>query len=347
MKHNVIIKVVLLLVCCLPFDVVASLPLEVHNARVHVVDSELNVDFVVSVPPFDFGVADLLIITPKIVDGEQSLELEPIVSGRRSGLISYDREIYGRHNESNYKEPYARLKNSPRGAKEEVVYRSSIPLQSWMRGAELILISEKIVCGECIVQDQFTIVGLPDDRVVVDQPVGETLISVEKTEQRQLCFDVKFARSEFALQKNYSSNEQILATIDSVVTDNNISSIAILGYASPLGDVVSNMELSERRAQALAIYFKEQYGIIVDNNSIEWYGEDWQKLHELVKNSSLKSRSQILQIIDSNMSETDKKEAIIGLDGGMSYRYIVDMMYPQLRRAELRIIIDIIVRTRD
>jgi hypothetical protein len=61
-------------------------------------------------------------------------------------------------------------------------------------------------------------------------------------------------------------------------------------------------------------------------------GEDWVGLRKLVVESDMVGKDQVLNIID-NVPADQRKDRIKALNGGRTYRSILDVLYPQLRSA--------------
>jgi hypothetical protein len=112
-----------------------------------------------------------------------------------------------------------------------------------------------------------------------------------------------------------------------------VSRVDIEGYASPEGPLQRNKNLGQRRAEALRDYILEKEHRL-DASQIRTIsgGEDWYGLRELVISSDMVGKDQVLNIID-NVPESQRKARLQALNGGRTYRGMLDILYPQLRSA--------------
>lgn len=149
---------------------------------------------------------------------------------------------------------------------------------------------------------------------------------------------VRFPVSETILNKDYLSNAKSLADISAairlVMEDNysELSSINIVGYASPEGNTQQNHKLSDGRAEALRTYIMNEFDLSADRFNVTAGGEDWSGLRALVANSDMPYKSDVLEIID-NVPQKQRQAKLKSLAGGRPYQSMLDVMYPQLRDA--------------
>lgn len=151
---------------------------------------------------------------------------------------------------------------------------------------------------------------------------------------------VRFRQGSAQLFRTYMSNDETLRTIDDALSilqsDNKalLSKITIMGFASPEGDPELNYRLSERRAKALRDEIKNLHPEIADDQfEIIPGGEDWQGLRNLVAQSEMRYRDEILDIIDNTPEGSVRELRLRRLRGGAPYRSLIDLVYPQLRDA--------------
>lgn len=66
---------------------------------------------------------------------------------------------------------------------------------------------------------------------------------------------------------------------------------------------------------------------------VNWEGEDWIGLRNTIKASNLSDRDEILKVLD--ISDINKRKAQLkALNGGRTYRMLLDDYYPALRRID-------------
>ena len=135
------------------------------------------------------------------------------------------------------------------------------------------------------------------------------------------------------LQKMYNLVETLKVNADATIT-----SITIAGYASPEGSYQSNLTLSGKRATALKKQIKALYGFPESLFSVSGRGEDWVMLDTLVARSYMQDKYAILEIIRAGASDYDQAEGQLkALGGGAPYRYLLENIYPQLRRTDYQL----------
>jgi hypothetical protein len=150
---------------------------------------------------------------------------------------------------------------------------------------------------------------------------------------------VRYRLDNFDLDIDYSQNREhlgsILNALDLIFKSDSIrvTRVDIEGYASPEGPLQRNMTLGQRRADALKAYILEKEPRLSDNMILARSGgEDWVGLRKLVVESDMVGKDQVLNIID-NVPADQRKDRIKALNGGRTYRSILDVLYPQLRSA--------------
>jgi len=149
---------------------------------------------------------------------------------------------------------------------------------------------------------------------------------------------VRFKVSNSVLDLSFSSNadnvKKIIEGIQLVNSDERtrLEKITIAGYASPEGTRQHNMQLSENRAKALSQYLQKEMNIPAKTFEIESGGEDWVGLLELVKQSDMQYKDEIIDII-TNHPAGSRNDRLKQLGGGRPYQSIYDVFYPQLRDA--------------
>lgn len=149
---------------------------------------------------------------------------------------------------------------------------------------------------------------------------------------------VRFRVDKIELDPEFSSNkqnlQQIIEAVNLVRTDPRtaIEQISITGYASPEGTLKRNQYLSENRALALKEYIKRELNVPDEQFTLTAGGEDWQGLRQLVVESDMRYKQEVLDVID-RVPEAQRKARLRELAGGRPYQSMLDVLYPQLRDA--------------
>lgn len=114
-----------------------------------------------------------------------------------------------------------------------------------------------------------------------------------------------------------------------------IETSTIHGYASPEAPYDYNLKLSQRRADSFRNYLMTRYGLH-DVNAVGM-GEDWEGLRRAVESSAMPSRDQVLSIIDFVDLFGGREKQLMDLEGGRPYHYMLQVLYPPLRRMEMEV----------
>ncbi|SEF67297.1 DUF3868 domain-containing protein [Parabacteroides chinchillae] len=306
----------------------------------------LYIDAVIMIPADVVKSRNSLTLTPVLESSTQKNGLPSVLINGKNRQKVYNREI-ALHNLQD--EPrYTVLKVSD--GMQQVNYKLDIPFEPWMKNAKLVLDQDLCGCGKetpgtpLLVADKVRM--RPDERyqvattLVYISPVAET----EKHRAEVGTAYLEFVVNKYQILPDFRNNATELSKIDNsigvIVNDKNVKlrDIVLKGYASPEGSYKSNTVLAENRVKALAEYVRKKHdfpkGIILTENG----SEDWGGFREKVlADQSVPSRDKVLAIIESNI-DPDKKDAqLMALDGGVPYRYVLQNIYPSLRRSDYKV----------
>lgn len=237
-----------------------------------------------------------------------------------------------------------------------LLYRDTVPFSTWMNdGVTLKLLREDEGC--CAVKQLPSLLIAQGYQVKPSRTPVVLFVSEAPsttTQQKSIypflrCWNVdasaqernifvRFPVNQVSILDNYSTNKQnlarILESVNLVKSDNRaeLRQIDIVGYASPDGNQEANLLLSEKRALALKDYLVQQTNLNGSLINTVAGGEDWDGLYQLVKQSDISFKEQILDII-TNTPEAQRNAKLRALAGGRPYQSMVDLLYPQLRDA--------------
>lgn len=168
-------------------------------------------------------------------------------------------------------------------------------------------------------------------RAYLDFPVSETIIYP------------KYRRNPIELKRIRESVEK--AQFDKSLQ---ITSISLHGYASPESPYSNNTRLAKGRTAALAVYLEKRFKLSPSLFKVHYTPEDWGNLRKYVKDSlqvnapSLMSyQTELLRVIDSNMSADPKEEVLKKVGGGVPYKWLLKNVYPALRHTDYVIEYDV------
>ena len=135
---------------------------------------------------------------------------------------------------------------------------------------------------------------------------------------------------------NRETLDEIMAAIRRIMSSGQmeLAGVEITGFASPEGGVLLNRQLGQRRAEALRDYVRGEEPSLTEGHFMLVNGvENWDGLRELVAASGMEYRDEVLAILDNAEVEGGRKAALMKLEGGKPYRYMLRELYPKLRNA--------------
>ena len=153
---------------------------------------------------------------------------------------------------------------------------------------------------------------------------------------------IDFIVDKTNIEPNYRRNPQelfkIQSTIDTVLNDKDvrITGVWLKGFASPESPYSHNTDLAIGRTKALKEHIRQLYNFDPDIIATDYEPEDWAGLRRFVVASNIDHKSEILELIDSDMAP-DPKEALIKKRFPKEYKFMLDNFYPALRHTEYRI----------
>lgn len=160
---------------------------------------------------------------------------------------------------------------------------------------------------------------------------------------------VYFHKGESRIDTSLSSNREVLDNIIGIVSRYGRGAsfrITVSGYASPEGESRFNDRLSLDRSLSLLKYVEEHAAVPLPHASVRnaGYGVDWSGFEALiVSGKSFQDRDAVLHIVRNTplwYSENGRivggrKKSLMDLRGGRTFNYMMDNIFPQLRRAEV------------
>lgn len=286
---------------------------------------------------------EMIILTPVLVsaDKSQSFQFSPIVVTGRARMKALNREL-GFNSYEFPQTPSLIVRHTKKGP-ESIPVELSVPYAGWMRNATLIVDENTTGCASCEVSN--TMYGLMD-RVLPPLAPPYFALSyvtppVEPVKQRSETHSayLNFEVGKSVLLRDFKNNASVLDGVNKIVKEVrddknlNFTDLKVVGYASPEGGYDYNMKLSESRAKAFVTYMKDKEGINPSLIKVDWKGEDWSGLRNEVEKSDLKNKAEILAALD--IQDINKRKAKIkSLNGGSTYKTLLDTYYPPLRRID-------------
>lgn len=222
----------------------------------------------------------------------------------------------------------------------------TLPYASWMANGNVELREKVYGCAECGETDTTAPTAV---RANFFGPQFYTFAYQlpQKAEQKQFsevldCY-VRFVIDRDEIRREFEGNDARLQELQDFVARHqatlgaNLKSADIKGYACPLASATHNADLTARRAKSLANYVKEHHPALaqVKAFTVSGEGEDWAGLRQAVSQSNLPNRDEVVRIIDTYNTDTEREAAIQALDGGATYQQLEAEYFPPLRKSVL------------
>lgn len=304
-------------------------------------NKQLTIKFQIDISSVELSSQRIIELTPVLKgQGDNEFYFDPFyVSGRtREKVIERNGQFMDLGTGS-----FAVRKN---GKEQKIPVILTLPFQEWMYDSDLYF-EEKIQgCAQCeLGQDNYLVSkDVVPAKFIPVYELQHVTPEVEMPKRRSETFNalLNFKVGKFDLNRDFQNNATILNEVDKIVreisNDENLSveEMAVTGYASPEGNYNNNYLLSEKRTHSFVHYLVDNHNI---NSSIiksDWKGEDWEGLKKSVTNSSLADRDMVVRIIDNYPDVNQRKSQLQSLNGGSTYRILLNDYYPSLRRIEYR-----------
>lgn len=314
---------------------------------------ELDITF--SVSPVDkLKSQEAVYIFPRYVssDGTKSVDLEPVcVSGKRRYKVLKRRMAL--HNKKTGEPVVENVYSIKKLKDSSLTQERHVPFERWMADGYISVQESSYGCAECGIRNGLGRVNSGSIRLFGPAYYTYDFVTPEKVLVKcyEDAFDCKvtFPVARYVLSPSFENNKAALSDLERFVSQSlkikgaRLTEVSIKGYASPEGNFTSNKTLSEQRTHALAEYISRKYPELSQASVYHTagIGEDWDGLSHAVSSSDLPYKSEILSAISSNVTDTDRESAILGLDGGKVYGRLLSDFYPALRRTTFTLRFDV------
>jgi len=245
-----------------------------------------------------------LIFTPILYKGEDTLKLPAVeVMGNKRYIY------YQRTKKTATQNPLIVAKRENKES-QTIRYAYSTPYQDWMKNSNFAISNDACGCNQKLLAENLltnngeALVTPQQLYQAYQQPKAEAV----KIRQENGSARLNFRINKWDIVKDLGNNTNELATIKQTLDlvkndpDVTITSITLHGYASPDGSYANNNKLSRNRTQALYNYLLKTYPIDKKLFKVESTAEDW---------------------------------------AGEAFRFLVDKVWPGLRRTDYTIEYDV------
>ena len=312
---------------------------EVTDLTLEVRDGYINLDMEIDLTDVNVKGTQVVVLTPCITNGPDTLKLKSI------GVYGRNRRIFYQRNDDIKPTDKKDETYTPAEIREGVIrYSTSAHFMNWMDGCSLSLVRTDFgCCGKSALVsiadlvNRFPMAPFYPELIYI-RPEHE----VQKIREISGTAYIDFPVSLMEIQPEYRNNivelAKITGTIDSVKNDDDIiiKSVSIKGFASPESPYENNRRLAQGRTAALKDYIQNLYHFAEGTISTSFEPEDWEGLEKYVMATSLTHKEQILEAIRSDR-DPDTKEWIIKSRYKEDYRHLLDHCYPTLRHSDYRI----------
>ena len=298
-------------------------------------DDVLLVDLTFNLSDLRVSSGQAVVYTPLIRKGDSLRVLPQLIVNGRARQIIYDRASREAGDES----VAVRRRN---GEEQRVDYHARVPYAAWMDRSEMVLVEDDCGCGWQAMgpadETSYAINLAREPRPMMAYVAPRAEV---KTRSMSGSAYLDFPVNQTVIRPDYRRNTAELAkireTIESVRDDRfaTITGISIKGYASPEGTYANNERLAKGRSEALLDYVKQRYDLAGVETSVDYEPEDWAGLEKKVEASDLPDKAELLAIIRADEpADWDAREwKLKNLNGGSSYRYLLNEIYPALRHS--------------
>ena len=325
-----LILTIVLTVFSAAFQLVAARThLEVDSVSVCRDKDSVQVCMVLNLNNLELKDSDLIWLTPRLINQNDSIDLPTICVYGRNPYYSYVR--------TGPYATYADIQIRGKRAPETVSYVQNAGYEQWMQQASLVLVSSLTnSCGSIAYEAYNTVYVAPPYRVEA-RPIFE-----ERKQAKSGRVHVDFVLDKTDIRPDYHNNAaelaQMRAQIDSVVNDTAATAqrMTIHGYASPEGPYRHNVDLARDRTRNLKKYIDDIYGFSDDFIETDFTPEDWEGFRRFMEQSELPHKQEIIALIDTDM-EPDAKLRRIQRQYRSEYKTILRDYFPYLRHSDYTI----------
>lgn len=281
------------------------------------------------------------VIMPYIYNGKDTVWLETV---EVYGKNRYKREKQENHLNGNKEWD---LEEGQMIKGDVYSYRDTSPLKRWMAPANLGIRREIVgcACEDELADEEVASATLFQEPPVEARRIPKNFAVADATREWDFGQDeleIIFKVSKIEIDPTVFNNEitfgKILSAVDKIYSNPKfrVDKIEIAGYASPEGRRSFNNWLGQNRAKALIDYIIEsrpQYNLTADNFRLRNGEENWPGLRRLLLNSTIAEKDQVIEIIDMELPDEEKKTRIKAIDNGKVWKKMLDQIYPHLRSA--------------
>lgn len=283
-----------------------------------------------------------LVFTPIIYKGEDTLKLPAVEVMGRKRFVYYERT-----KKTATENPLIVAKRENKKS-QTLRYVYTTPYREWMKNSNFAISNDACGCNQKLLAENL----LTNNTEALTTPqqlyqaYREPKAEVVKVRQENGSARLNFRINKWDIVKELGNNSNELATIKQTLDlvkndpDVTITSITLHGYASPDGNYANNDKLSRNRTQALNQYLLKTYPVDKKLFKVESTAEDWEGTLKYIESHNIPQKEAALKIINSNLTP-DQKEQTLAAKAGEAFRFLIDKVWPSLRRTDYTIEYDV------
>lgn len=314
--------------------------------------NSLSIDIDFDLESLHLPTREQLILTPVIKNGNKTLALEPlIINGKIRHKVYQRQKEFGTLKDEN-ENAYQVLRIGKQEA-QTVSYSTVVNLEEWMKQSSLYLDESNCPgCGKAVSQQARLLAEKPNleakKPIIKEKPQPlfsfvtppiDSLKIGNKEDNAYLKFQVGKSVINPSLADNAAELDKIHTHLDQLLNDKKVTikKISITGFASIEGTYAFNKRLSEQRAKSFSNYLKQRYNFPPSTFQVDWVGEDWDGLIELIQDGNMEKKQEVLTIINGTDILDGREKRLMELDRGLPYRFMLNEYFPLLRRVKYKI----------
>lgn len=303
-----------------------------------VVRSEDSVQIRMTISLIDrqMGNNEKLLITPRLVNSEDSVQLPSLDLYGKNPYYYYIRSGNDKDNPNSaywHADENNTYRLRGKDCPDAIRYVATVPHKPWMDHASLKLCIRHTGLCDGVMAETVSTVYSAQPTFVDNRPRQECEKGIAH---------IDFIVNSTELREDYHNNagelDRINQTIEDIINDPSarILDISLKGYSSPEGPYDNNARLARGRTESLRRYMTGQLRLPDYIIQTGYEPEDWEGLRRYVDGSTLPHRQEILAIIASK-EDPDVKLAHIREWFPDEYKEIAENALPYLRHTDYEI----------
>jgi outer membrane protein OmpA-like peptidoglycan-associated protein len=327
--------------------------IDVKNNQLQISKGNVLIDWNIAFNGVEVSSNNQLVVTPVIraANGQKRELSSIIINGKkRSNLYKRSLLLQGLKQEP---DAHSVLKANNKNVVATIPYKATIPYEAWMKNASVYLIEDLCGCAgskpdhaEIRIADRIGMAASVNFNNYTPTANFITPSREEKKERSEIgAAYLIFEQAKWNILPDLFNNRTELGKIERSLNYIKeeptaiITGISIKAYASPEGTYEDNMKLSKERAKSLLDYIRQQHAMPAHIQVFsEGYGEDWDRLITLIEaDPKVGNREEIVKIIRTVDIFDGREKQIMDIAGGKPYLYMLDKLFPLLRRSDYQI----------